>query len=189
MRAVEKAGDIMNAVRKEKVYTIEDIYALPDGKRAELIDGQIYYMAPPSRTHQKVSFFLSKIIGNYIDSNNGECEVYPAPFAVFLNQDDINYVEPDISVICDTSKLDEKGCHGAPDWVIEIISPGTKSMDYFTKLFKYQMSGVREYWIVDPAKEVIIVYHFEKETMEEYAFGEDVPVGIYEGFSIKVPKS
>lgn len=178
----------MDAVRQD-IYTIEDIYALPDGERAELIDGQIYYMAPPSRTHQKISWKLHQAIANYIDNNNGKCEVYAAPFAVFLNEDDYNYVEPDISVICDTKKLDEKGCHGAPDWVIEIISPGTKSMDYFKKLFKYQTSGVREYWIVDPAKEEIIVYHFEKETMEEYAFGEDVPIGIFEGFSINMPKS
>ena len=104
--------------------------------------------------------------------------------SVFLNQDEFNYVEPDISVICDTSKLNEKGCHGAPDWIIEIVSPGSKQMDYFTKLFKYQSTGVREYWIVDPAKKAVLAYRFEKETMEEYSFSEDVPAGIYEGFSI-----
>ena len=133
---------------KEKVYTIDDIYALPDGERAELIDGQIYYMAPPSRTHQKISWRLHQIIGNYIDSKGGQCEVYAAPFAVFLSEDDINYIEPDISVICDTSKLDEKGCHGAPDWIIEVVSPSSKRMDYYTKLFKYRTAGVKEYWIV-----------------------------------------
>lgn len=176
----------MDALRKENIYTIDDIYALPDGKRAELIDGKIYYMALPSRTHQKISWKLHQVIANYIDSKDGECEVYAAPFAVFLNKDDINYIEPDISVICDVSKLDEKGCHGAPDWVIEIVSPGNKPMDYFTKLFKYRTAGVREYWIVDPTKETVIVYRFEKETMEEYSFGDDVPVGIYEDFSIKI---
>ena len=126
------------------------------------------------------------IVYNYIKERNGECEVLAAPFAVFLNEDDINYVEPDISIICDFSKLDEKGCHGAPDWVIEIVSSGSKSIDYFTKLFKYRTAGVREYWIVDPHKEQVIVYRFEKETMEEYLFREEVPVGIYEGFTIKV---
>ena len=85
----------------------------------------------------------------YIRKNNGECEVFPAPFAVFLNDDDMNYVEPDISVICDKNKISDKGCQGAPDWVIEIISPSSMAMDYFTKLFQYQKSGVREYWIVD----------------------------------------
>ena len=176
----------MDALRKEEVYTVDDIYALPDGERAELIDGKIYYMAPPSRTHQKISWKLHQTIANYIDGNDGKCEVYAAPFAVFLNKDDINYIEPDISVICDLAKLDEKGCHGAPDWIIEIVSLGSKSMDYFTKLFKYQTAGVREYWIVDPAKEFVMVYRFEKETMEQYSFGEDVPVGIYEGFTLKI---
>lgn len=176
----------MDALKKEEIYTIDDIYALPDGERAELIDGKIYYMAPPSRTHQRISGKLYQTIANYIDSKSGKCEIYAAPFAVFLNKDDINYVEPDISVICDLSKIDDKGCHGAPDWVIEIVSPGNKPMDYFTKLFKYRMAGVREYWIVDPAKEMVMVYRFEKETMEEYLFGENIPVGIYEDLSIKV---
>ncbi|MDE7201953.1 MAG: Uma2 family endonuclease [Lachnospiraceae bacterium] len=176
----------MDVARELESYTIEDIYALPDGVRAELINGQIYYMASPTWTHQRISMFFSRIIGNYIESAGGSCEVLAAPFAVFLNNDDNNYLEPDISVICDTSKLDEKGCHGAPDWIIEIVSQGNKEMDYFKKLFKYQSAGVREYWIVDPTKEMVMVYRFEKETMEEYSFGENVPVGIYEGFSIKV---
>lgn len=176
----------MDALKKEEIYTVDDIYALPEGERAELIDGKIYFMSPPNRTHQKISSKLHQAIANYIDSKDGNCEVYAAPFAVFLGEDDINYVEPDISVICEQSKLDEKGCHGAPDWIIEIVSPGSKPMDYFTKLFKYRTAGVREYWIVDPVKEQVIVYRFEKETMEEYSFGEDVPAGIYEGFSIKV---
>ncbi len=174
----------MDVLRKEKIYTIDDIYALPDGERAELIDGEIYYMAPPSRTHQRISGKLYQIIANYIDSKGGKCEIYAAPFAVFLNDDDINYLEPDISVICDQSKLDDKGCHGAPDWVIEIVSPSSKPRDYMTKLFKYRTAGVREYWIVDPDKQMTMVYGFEKDTVEQYNFNEDVLVGIYDGFSI-----
>ncbi len=179
----------MDILLEEQVYTIEDIYALPDGVRAELVDGRIYYMAPPSRTHQRISSRLNQIISNYIDGQNGSCEIYPAPFAVFLDKDDTAYFEPDLSVICDTSKLDEKGCHGAPDWIIEIVSPGSKSMDYFTKLMKYQAAGVREYWIVNPVKEQIMVYQFEEGSVKEvetYSFDEDVPVGIYEDFSIRV---
>ena len=126
----------MDVLKKQTMYTISDIYALPDGERAELIDGQIYNMMPPGRLHQKISWKLHQAIANYIDSRNGLCEVYAAPFAVFLNDDDINYVEPDLSVICDLSKLDDKGCHGAPDWVIEIVSSGSRSRDYMTKLFK-----------------------------------------------------
>ena len=176
----------MDVLRKEKIYTIDDIYALPDGERAELIDGKIYYMAPPSRTHQKISWKLHQAIANHIDGSDGKCEVYAAPFAVFLNKDDMNYVEPDISVICDLSKLDDKGCHGAPDWIIEISSPNSKATDYFTKLFKYRTAGVREYWIVDHEKQRVTVYFFEKELVEEYSFGMDIPVGIYEGFHINV---
>lgn len=176
----------MDALKKEEVYTIEDIYELSDGERAELIDGRIYYMAPPSRTHQKISMLLSSEISNYIKRSNGECEVYASPFAVFLEKDDLNYVEPDISVICDKSKLDDKGCHGAPDWIVEIVSQSSKSMDYFTKLFKYRTACVREYWIVDPIRQRVTVYFFEKESVEEYSFGSDIPVGIYEGFFIKI---
>lgn len=176
----------MDVLRREKEYTVEDIYALPDGQRAELIDGQIYYMASPSLTHQRMLARLSRIISNYIEGNNGKCELLPAPFAVFLNEDDKNYLEPDISVICDISKLKEDGCHGAPDWVIEIVSPNSKPKDYMIKLFKYRTAGVREYWIVDPLKQMVSVYGFEKNTVEHYSFGEDVPVGIYEGFSIRV---
>lgn len=181
-----KEGECMGALRKEEYYTVSDIFALPDGVRAELIDGQMYNMAPPGRSHQRVVQFLSMEIGSYARGKEGSCEVYPAPFGVFLNQDEINYLEPDVSVICDTSKLDEKGCYGAPDWVIEVVSPSSRRMDYFVKLFKYQNAGVREYWIVDPQKQRVCVYNFEQETAEEYSFGEEIPAGIYEGFSIKM---
>ena len=174
----------MDALKKEEHYTMDDIYVLPDGQRAELIEGQIYYMAPPGWGHQAVSRKLHQAIANYIDSNNGTCEALAAPFAVFLNANDETYVEPDISVICDLSKLDDKGCHGAPDWIIEIVSSGSRSKDYMIKLFKYRNAGVREYWIVDPDKKMTMVYGFEKDIVEQYHFGEDVPVGIYEGFSI-----
>ena len=178
----------MDVARKLESYTIEDIYSLSDGQRAELIDGQIYYIAPPSWGHQVISRKLHQAIANYIDSNNGKCEALAAPFAVFLNADDETYVEPDISVVCDLSKLDDKGCHGAPDWIIEIVSPSSKVRDYMTKLFQYRTAGVREYWIVDPTKEMVMVYRFEKETMEEYPFGENVPAGIYEDLSIRVDR-
>ena len=172
---------------EKKVYTMKDIYALPDGKRAELIDGQIYSMAPPSFTHQRILNYLNNEIYNYIKSKDGTCEVIPAPFAVFLDgNDNKNYLEPDLSVICDLSKLDEKGCHGAPDWVIEIVSPSSKPRDYIKKMLKYGTANVREYWIVDPEEKIVTVYGFENETMKQYPFGKAVPVGIYEGFSINV---
>lgn len=179
----------MDAVKvndlEERVYTVEDIYELPDGIRAELIDGQIYYMATPSLTHQRLLMALSKKIANFIDNNHGQCEVLPAPFSVFLKENDNkNYLEPDISVICDKDKLDEKGCHGAPDWVIEIVSASSKPRDYIKKMIQYHMAGVREYWIVDHEKNHIIVYNFEHDTVDDYSFSEKVKAGIYEDFQI-----
>lgn len=167
-----------------KIYTTDDIYALPDGERAELVDGQIYYMAPPSRKHQRITTDLCTIINTYIKSNKGSCEVDISPFAVFLNGDDKNYVEPDISVICDKAKLTDKGCLGAPDWIIEVVSPGSRRMDYSIKLFKYRSAGVREYWIVDPEKNRITVYNLEHEDMNEYTFTDTVKAGIYPDLSI-----
>ena len=169
---------------KEVDYTIEDIYKLPEGNRAELIDGQIYYMAPPSYRHQELVFEISLIIGNYIKTKKGPCKVALAPLAVFLNKDNKNYVEPDISVICDKSKLTIHGCVGSPDWIIEIVSPSSRQMDYFTKLFKYQSAEVREYWIVDPLKNRITVYQFETGTITEYSFSDSIKVGIYNDLTI-----
>ncbi|WP_394924167.1 Uma2 family endonuclease [uncultured Robinsoniella sp.] len=164
---------------KEQHYTIDDIYNLPEGTRAELIDGQIYYMAPPSRQHQQIVLSLSRKIADYIDSHKGPCEVDIAPFAVFLNEDDTNYIEPDISVICSPDKLTDKGCNGAPDWIIEIVSPGSRRMDYYTKLFKYRTAGVREYWIVDASKNLITVYDFEHDDVGQYSFSDTIKAGIY----------
>ena len=179
-----KECDRMEALKKQDIYTIEDIYLLPDGERAELIDGQIYYMAPPSLTHQRISSYLHGEIYNYIKKNNGECEVFSAPFAVFLNENNDIYVEPDISVICDKNKLTDEGCKGAPDWIIEIVSPSSRAMDYNKKLFKYRTAGVREYWIVDLMKQLIMIYNFEHDIFEEYSFSDKVKAGIYEDLEI-----
>lgn len=171
----------------ERTYTIEDIYALPEGERAELIDGQLYMMSPPTYRHQKLVMELSSNIHSYIKSNDGPCEVLPAPLAVRLNADDKTYVEPDISVICDPNKITEKVVDGAPDFIIEIVSPGTQRRDYGIKLFKYRTAGVREYWIVNPAKEIVNVYCFENEENSDlYSFTDDIPVGIYTGFTINI---
>ena len=173
---------------QQKIHTTDDIYALPEGTRAELIDGQIYYMAPPTRRHQEIAGALYRKIADYIDSRKGACKTYIAPFAVFLNEDDKNYVEPDISVICNLNKLTDKGCVGAPDWIIEIVSPGSRRMDYFTKLFKYRTACVREYWLVDPDKNRITVYNFEIEDTSEYSFSDSVTSGIYPDLFIDFSK-
>lgn len=167
--------------------TIEDIYALPDGTRAELIDGQMFMMAPPNTKHQILVSKLSQKIANYIDTKAGDCKVIPAPFAVFLNRDNYNYVEPDLSVICDSSKLDERGCNGAPDWILEITSPSTQHIDYGIKSFKYRTAGVREYWIINPKTRTVNVFDFEHETASnQYSFDENIPVCIYKDLLINI---
>ncbi len=172
---------------KSNTYTIDDIYALPEGQRAELIDGQIYDMAPPSPMHQELVMELSATLRDYIKKYGGPCKVYPAPFAVFLNEDDRNYVEPDISVICDSSKVDNRGYQGAPDFIIEIVSPSSQRMDYLTKLFKYRTAGVREYWIVNPLQRTVQVYSFEgTEDSTQYSFDDEITVTIYGDLKICV---
>lgn len=170
---------------KSNTYTIDDIYALPNGHRAELIDGQIYDMAPPNYIHQKLVMELSATLRDYIKSKGGFCEVLPAPFAVFVKEDDTNYVEPDISVICDKNKISDRGCEGAPDFIIEIVSPSSRKMDYSTKNALYADSKVREYWIVDPARERTTVYRYEDDAAPIIIpFGDYVKVGIYSDLKI-----
>jgi Uma2 family endonuclease len=184
LKQTVRKGELTMPLPEEQLYTIEDIYDLPEGTRAELIDGQMYMMAPPNRRHQEIVGTLYRKITDYIESKGGSCKTYIAPFAVFLNQDRLNYVEPDISVICDPDKLTDKGCSGAPDWVIEIVSPGSRRMDYSTKVFKYRSAGVREYWIVDPDKKRITVWDFANDNYEEFSFSESVKSVIYPDLSI-----
>ena len=172
---------------KQHTYTSEDYWNLPDGERAELIDGQLYNTAPPSRIHQKLVSELTQTIGSHIKSKSGSCEVYPAPFAVNLNADDKTYVEPDIAVICDKNKLTDRGCSGAPDLVIEIVSPSSRKMDYSTKNALYSDAGVREYWIVDPAKERTTIYRYEEDAAPIIVpFDMPIAVGIYSGLQITI---
>jgi Uma2 family endonuclease len=175
---------------KERIetYTTDYIESLPEGERAELIDGVVYDMASPLRIHQEFVSIFTTVLNNYIKSNNGECKVYPAPFAVYLNKDNKNYVEPDISVICDKEKLDERGCNGAPDFIIEIISPSTKWLDYGKKMFKYRTSGVREYWIVNPDSRTVNVYDFEHddEKSDFYSFDDEITSCIYPDLTVRL---
>ena len=172
----------MEFVQKQiTAYTEEDYYNLPENIRAELIDGQFYNMSAPSRIHQEILNFLNTEINIYIRSKNGFCKVYPAPFAVKLFQKKKTIVEPDISVICDKDKLTDRGCTGAPDWIIEIVSPSNSSHDYVLKLNLYMTAGVREYWIVDPNSKKIFIYHLEKSNFElnAYTFQDKIKSNIY----------
>ena len=176
----------MRAAASAKSYTEEDYYKLPENIRAELIDGQMYYQAAPSRIHQEILMELCGTIRDYIKSKKGSCKVYPAPFAVKLHENWKTIVEPDISVICDFQKLTEQGCTGAPDWIIEIVSPNNPGNDYVRKLNLYADAGVREYWIVDPMGKTISVYRLEEKQFRavSHTFQEKVKVNIYDDFWI-----
>ena len=169
----------------KREYTVEDILALPEGERAELIDGELFMMASPTMVHQDILGWLFVEIQQYIRNRKGRCKAFLAPFAVFLKNDNKNYVEPDIVVVCDRDKLDEQGCHGAADWAIEIVSPSSKVMDYCRKLEAYRTAGVREYWIVDPERETVIVYDLEHgEAPCMYHFTDSVDAGTFEDFTL-----
>lgn len=172
---------------KGETYTAEDYWNLPEGQRAELIDGQLYNMAPPGFIHQKISFALSRKFADYIDQHKGDCIVIPAPFAVNLFNDDEKWVEPDISIICDKNKISDHGCEGAPDFIVEVVSPGSRRMDYSTKNYLYSNAGVREYWIVDPVKERTTVYRYEEDAAPTIIpFDQPVTVGIYGNLQLTI---
>lgn len=183
-RMLQEDWRLMSLSGKQE-YTVQDILELPEGERAELIDGEIFFMASPTTTHQEIAGWIYAEIRNYIKEKNGKCRVFISPFAVFLKNDDKNYVEPDVCVICDREKLDNQGCHGAPDWMVEVVSSSSRRMDYYRKLSAYQEAGVREYWLVDSLKKTIVVYNLEQEEMPVvHPFGATVKVGIYEDFAI-----
>ena len=165
--------------------TAEDYWALPEGVRAELIDGGLWDLASPSRKHQEIVIETSVRLREHIERQGGSCKVYPAPFAVNLFGDETTFVGPDVSVVCDRSKLSDRGCEGAPDLVVEVVSPSNPEMDYVSKLGLYREAGVREYWICDPERERTLVYTFgSAQVMALYPFAEDVPSALFEGFTV-----
>ena len=175
------------ALAQTKSYTEEDYYNLSEDIQVELIEGQFYDLSAPNRIHQEISAELLTVIRQYIKSKKGFCKAYAAPFAVKLFEEDTTtIVEPDITVICDQEKLTDRGCTGAPDWIIEITSPSNPEHDYIYKLRLYAIAGVREYWIVDPRKKHIVVYYLEqaKFEFETFTFHDNVKVNIYDDLYI-----
>lgn len=165
--------------------TLKQYEDLPENQRAEVFDGQIFYMAGPSRDHQIILTELLFIIRTYLKAKNSSCQVFPAPFDVKLSDNPLTMVQPDIMIVCDKKKVDEKRCSGAPDFIIEIVSPGNPSDDYIRKLYYYKNYGVREYWIVDPRHQTVSVNYFEGNMPAvQYAFDSVVRVNIYDDLSI-----
>ena len=168
------------------LYTIDDIYALPEGEKAELIKGELYMMASPSRMHQDISQFMSLELGMYIRNKGGGCKVYSDSTALYLFADDSTYLEPDVMVVCDKDKLTDKGVSGAPDFIIEIASPSSIQMDYVRKAALYLEAGVKLYWIINPDSKVseVLVHNFEAKTMNRYSINDSIPVEIYDDLVI-----
>lgn len=142
-------------------------------------------MASPSQIHQTILTELLVSLRNYIREKDGNCFVFPAPFDVKLNDKPLTIVQPDLMIVCDKNKLDGKRCNGAPDFIIEIVSPKNPSDDYIRKAYYYKNYGVREYWIVDPKRRVITVNYFEGDLINiQYSFESTIKVNIYDNLLI-----
>lgn len=172
---------------ENKRYTAEEFLALqPDtNELCELLEGEIVMQAAPNIMHQRISREVSYKLVSFIKSKGGRCEVFNAPTDVMI--DDENVVQPDIFIGCDPDRFDKQKYNGAPDFVIEIVSSNATD-DYSRKLDLYKRSGVREYWIIDPGSERVVVYIFSPQyELNIYTFDMPIPVGIYGGeVSIRV---
>ena len=165
--------------------TLEQYEALPEDLRVEVFDGVVYDMASPSQEHQTISMELSTVLNTYIRGKKGSCRVFHAPFDVKLSVQPLTIVQPDLMIVCDKDKLDGKRCNGAPDFIIEIVSPGNPADDYIRKLYYYKNAGVREYWIVDPRRKNVTINFFEGNTLNvQYSFDSVIKVNIYDDLYI-----
>ena len=177
-------------------YTFADCLTWGENERIEIINGEAVMMAPPSTVHQLISMELARQLANYLEGK--KCKAIPAPFAVRLFEkegetpDDVDtVVEPDISVVCDPDKLDKNGCKGAPDLVVEILSPSTQRHDRLVKLDLYQRASVREYWIVDPDSSTVQVFVLKDgylHTHEVYSGKDIAKVNVLDGCFIELSK-
>jgi len=178
-----------------KRYTYADYLMWLDDKRRELIDGFVHLMSAPVRIHARISMKLSLKIMTFLKDKKRECHVYHAPFDVRLpingSKDDnkiYDVVQPDICVICDLTKLDDRGCIGAPDLIVEVLSPSTLKYDWNYKFNLYEKAGVREYWIVDPKGKMVNVFLLQSDGNYDngtvYECHQKAPVFIFEGLEI-----
>ena len=152
-------------------------------RRQEGIDGKPVMMSPrPSVNHSQVASNIYYLFAHYLRKKT--CRPFADGVDLYLDED--NQFIPDFMVVCDPDKIKPDGVHGAPDLVVEVLSPSTARNDKTRKKDIYARCGVQEYWIVDPDKQMIMVYGFEKDMVEKYDFNEAVPVGIYEGFTVKI---
>ena len=187
---IRERGAVYNAIPQGKTKikkqsgdkTLSDYLALPEGTRIEMIDGEFYDMAAPTTIHQRIASIIFNSIYNYIDSNKGKCIPFIAPTDVQIDNDDKTMVQPDVLVVCDKSKITKERVVGAPDFIVEVLSPSNFFMDMVVKLGKYKQAGVREYWIVIPEQESVLTYDFSKpDSWMRFSFDDKVPVNIWDG--------
>ena len=165
--------------KRQGEYTIADCDNLPEDVRTELIDGVIYYMSAPTIAHQSIGGYVYTQLFNHIRSKRGQCLPMIAPVDVELDRDNKTRVQPDVLIVCDRSKIINRCVYGAPDFILEVLSPSTKKKDMSIKLYKYLDAGVKEYWMIDPDKKKLMVYDFrEGEQMFPSIYGFDQTVSI-----------
>ena len=177
----EPSAPYGSSAEKEKRYTIKDYLSFPEEKRCELIDGVIYDMSAPTTIHQYIGSAVWEKLRNHIRSKNGSCVPFISPIDVQPDPlDDTTIVQPDVIVICNREKITRARIIGAPDLVVEVLSPSTRKKDIGVKSNVYERSGVQEYWLVDPDRENVIVYRYgEDYVIQLYPFSTPVPVGIF----------
>ncbi len=176
-----KTGDLFD--KRCKSHTVEEYLAMPDDLRVELIDGTFYEMLAPTYTHQELLMSIVIELKTFVKKNKGKCKVVAAPFDIQLDKDNKTMVQPDVVVICDKDRINDIRGYGAPDMVVEILSPSTAKKDWEIKLAKYMAAGVREYWIVDPKKKIVVVFYKAEDysdVPEIYSFDSQVPVHIWD---------
>lgn len=177
----DKVCDSAPCTTKQGSYTLDDYLALPEERRVELIDGVFYDMTAPTTVHQAIGGFIYKVLLDFVLEHEGECMPFMSPVDVQLDKDDKTIVQPDVLMVCDRSKFQNGRVFGAPDFVVEVLSPSTSKKDSRLKLYKYGEAGVREYWIIDPKRKSIVVYDFEHSDIPSiYSFEDKVPVQIWD---------
>lgn len=178
----EPSAYMVDSPHAQGSYTVDDYRALPEEQRVELIDGYFYDMAAPTVLHQMINGEIYRQISNFIREQGGSCIPLISPVDMQIDCDEKTMVQPDVAILCRREKAKAWGIYGAPDFALEVISPSTRRKDYTKKLSKYMAAGVREYWILDPYQQKLLVYFFESEVCPViYGLNESVPVGIYGG--------